>query len=61
MKEECENCDWGGSESYVDYEKIYKSSYELLRKAYEKSDLKNDPDYAEVLKNENVWLLDYCL
>ena len=60
-KEECEACDWGGSESYVDYEKIYLSRYKLLRKAYEKADLKTDPDYAEFLKEEKDWLQDYCL
>lgn len=31
-REECESCDWGGSESYVDYEKMYMSRYKLLRK-----------------------------
>ena len=60
-KEECEACDWGGSESYVDYEKIYLSRYKLLRKAYEKADLKTNPDYAEFLKEEKDWLQDYCL
>ena len=60
-KEECESCDWGGSEFYVDYEKMYLSRYELLRKAYERADLKNDPDYAVFLKKEKDWLLDYCL
>ena len=60
-KEECEACDWGGSESYVDYEKIYLSRYKLLRKAYEKAELKTDPDYAEFLKEEKDWLQDYCL
>ena len=56
-KEECEVCDWGGSESYVDYEKIYLSRYKLLRKAYEKADLKTDPDYAEFLKEEKLLLI----
>ena len=60
-REECEACDWGGSESYVDYEKMYLSRYKLLRRAYEKADLKNDPDYAEFLREENDWLDDYCL
>ena len=60
-KEECESCDWGGSEAYVDYEKMYLSRYKLLRKAYERADLKNDPDYVEFLKEEKDWLEDYCL
>ena len=60
-REECEACDWGGSESYVDYEKMYQSRYKLLRKAYEKADLKNDPVYEAFLEEEKDWLQDYCL
>ena len=60
-KEECESCDWGGSESYVDYEKMYLSRFKLLRKAYERANLKNNPDYVAFLKQEEDWLLDYCL
>ena len=58
---ECESCDWGGSESYVDYEKMYMSRYKLLRKAYERADLSKDEDYADFLKEEQNWLTDYCL
>lgn len=60
-REECESCDWGGSESYVDYEKMYFSRYKLLRKAYERADLKNDKEYAAFKKKEAAWLKDYCL
>ena len=60
-KEECEACDWGGSESYVDYDKMYLSRYKLLRKAYDKADLKTNSVYAEFLKEAKDWLQDYCL
>ena len=60
-REECESCDWGGSESYVDYEKMYMSRYKLLRKAYERSDFLKDKDYEIFLKEEKNWLTDYCL
>ena len=40
---------------------MYLSRYKLLRKAYEKADLKTNPDYAEFLKEEKDWLQDYCL
>ena len=60
-EQECEGCDWGGSESYVDYEKIYQSRFKLLRKAYDRADLKHDSDYAEFKKKEAAWLKDYCL
>ena len=60
-REECESCAWGGSESYVDYEKMYMSRYKLLRKAYERSDFLKDKDYEIFLKEEKNWLTDYCL
>ena len=60
-REECESCDWGGSESYVDYEKMYMSRHKLLRKAYERSDFLKDKDYETFLKEEKNWLTDYCL
>ena len=41
----------------IDYEKIYLSRYKLLRKAYEKADLKTNPDYAEFLKEEKLLLI----
>ena len=31
---DCHNCDWGGSESYVDYAKIYNNRFRLLRMAF---------------------------
>lgn len=60
-RKECEECDWGGSESYVDYEKMYINRYKLLRKAYEQADLKTDKGYAGFLHKEQSWLDDYCL
>ena len=60
-EQECESCDWGGSESYVDYEKMYQSRFKLLRKAYERADLKNDSRYAAFKKEADAWLKDYCL
>ena len=58
---DCENCDWGGSESYVDYEKIYNSRFRLLRKAFENYDCEGDSSYQKFI-NENVaWLEDYSL
>ena len=60
-KEECESCDWGGSEAYVDYEKMYQSRFKLLRKAYERADIKKDGEYAAFKKEAGDWLMDYCL
>lgn len=59
--EECEDCDWGGSESYVDYEKVYESRFLLLRRAYEKYDLNADADYWKFIQENGFWLEDYAL
>ena len=60
-EEECSSCDWGGSESYVDYEKMYNSRFRLLRKAYERYNCEEDADFQEFVKKHSFWLEDYCL
>ncbi|MBQ8999210.1 MAG: 4-alpha-glucanotransferase, partial [Clostridium sp.] len=59
--EECESCDWGSDEEHVDYGKVYSSRANILRKAYERSNIKDDENYIKFC-NENVWWLnDYTL
>ena len=67
---ECEKCDWGGSSSYVDYEKIYNSRFALLKKACDRfykqdtrdGELKLLREEMEVFeKEQGFWLEDYCL
>ena len=58
---DCEDCDWGGNESYVDYEKIYNFRFRLLRKAFEKYDCQADSEYQKFVKENATWLEDYCL
>ncbi len=64
-KKECEACDFGTEPSVVDYEKIYKNRFKLLKKAYkravEKKGLSKDADYQEFLKEQQDWLPDYAL
>lgn len=60
-QEECESCDWGGSPCYVDYEKIYQSRFLLLRKAYDRTDLRGNREYEEFVRQQGHWLLDYAL
>ena len=45
----------------VDYEKIYKGRYPLLRKAYENSDISKNPDYQKFVAENSWWLSDYAL
>lgn len=58
---ECCGYDYGGSESYVDYDKIYASRYPLFRKAYERCSLEWNTEFAEFVKENSYWLEDYCL
>ncbi|MDO4197974.1 MAG: 4-alpha-glucanotransferase [Erysipelotrichaceae bacterium] len=58
-KEEYEDIDWGDKEDRIDYGKIYENRYIVLRKAYERFDIKNK-EYIKFIKN-NKWVDDYAL
>lgn len=60
-KKECEEADYGDNEAKVDYEKIYYTRFKILRKAYERSNLKDDPEFSEFCKENAFWLDDYAL
>lgn len=58
---ECEAYDFGANPSYVDYEKVYLSRFKILRKAYERSNIKEKKDFLEFKKKNEFWLKDYSL
>ncbi|MCR4895586.1 MAG: 4-alpha-glucanotransferase [Lachnospiraceae bacterium] len=63
-REECDGRDWGGDPAYVDYEKIYFSRFDLLKKAYQrakKKGLLNRSEYLAFQTGEQEWLEDYAL
>lgn len=60
-EEECEEADFGSRANDIDYEKIYKNRYPLLRKAYERSKISENPDYLRFIRENNWWLSDYAL
>ena len=60
-KKDCEKVNWGKKPDDVDYEKIYKGRYPLLRKAYENSDISKNPDYQKFVAENSWWLSDYAL
>ncbi len=57
----CEECDWGGSEGYVDYEKIYLSRSKMLKEAFENSSVKDSKAFKDFVKENDFWLPDYAL
>ncbi|MGN0430175.1 MAG: 4-alpha-glucanotransferase [Acetatifactor sp.] len=63
-EEECDACDFGNHENYIDYEKMYLQRFPLLRKAWEravKKGLETKKDYVAFLKKSMNWLDDYAL
>lgn len=60
-EKECKNADFGKKADDIDYEKIYKKRYPLLRKAYERSRVSENPDYVRFVEENRWWLADYAL
>lgn len=60
-KKDCKNCDWGDNESYIDYEKIYRSRFKILKKAFKNSNIKEKKEFKQFIKTNSFWLEDYAL
>jgi len=60
-KEECEKADLGACAFDIDYEKLYYNRYPLLRRAYKRSILSKNADYARFVGENREWLADYAL
>lgn len=60
-KKECDSADFGKKADDIDYEKLYNERYPLLRKAYERSNITQDPGFIEFIKRNDFWLSDYAL
>ncbi len=67
-KKDAGKYDFGGSEEYIDYEKIYDSRFKLLKTAYDNF-IKKSKSFADRAKKfeaykksrDNFWLADYAL
>ena len=60
-EKECKSADFGKRADDIDYEKIYKKRFRLLRKAYERSRVSENPDYVRFVEENRWWLSDYAL
>lgn len=60
-EEECDACDFGDNEVYIDYEKIYNERFALLRKAYDRSNIGEDEDFVRFKEENDYWLSEYAL
>lgn len=55
------NIKWCDDERYVDYDKMYKLNFKVLRKAYENFKNNIPKPYCEYEKANDYWLSDYAL
>lgn len=60
-EKECENCDFGDCPDYIDYDKIYRQRFKLLRRAYENSNISEDGEFVAFCEKNAYWLEDYAL
>ena len=60
-QEECDSLNFGSNAADIDYEAIYKNRYHLLARAYERSDISENPEYQQFLSQNRWWLDDYAL
>ena len=58
---EVENGDFGKRPDTIHYKKLNDNRYAILRKAYQRSHVNEDPAYQEFLTNNGWWLNDYAL
>ena len=60
-QEECDSVDFGNASSDINYEKLYLGRYQLLRKAYERSNITQNQQYTYFITENAWWLNDYAL
>lgn len=60
-EEECEEADFKAKDQDINYQKLYEQRYPLLRKAYERSNISENPDYQKFAADNQWWLSDYAL
>ena len=59
-EEECNSYDWGDNVEYIDYEKIYLSRFEVLNKAYKRSNISDNEEFISYCEENSWWLDDYA-
>lgn len=60
-KEEVESYKWADSDDEIDYARIYRQRFEVLRKAFGRSEHKDSRDYVDFIEENEQWIDDYAL
>lgn len=59
-RRDCDVCDFGSEPSDIDYGKMYRVRYRLLKKAFERFEAETDADFRRFRIQESVWLSNYA-
>lgn len=59
-KKECDKVDFGTDATSVDYAKLYEGRMQLLRKAYERSNIYMDPEFRRFQEEESMVAQGLC-
>ncbi len=60
-RQECDSYDFGEDAEAVDYEKIYRSRFRMLRTAWKNSCIAEDKEFSRFRSENGYWLEDYSL
>ncbi len=60
-REECGEADFGSDPRSVDYGKMYRARFPLLRLAYERSDISRDAGFQKFVEENAYWVRDYAI
>ena len=58
---ECDAIDFGTDPTRVDFDKLHANRFDLLHKAYERSDISRNKDFQAFCNENHWWLNDYAL
>ena len=59
-EEECNSVDFGENNEYIDYEKLYNGRFNLLKKAYKRSN-PEDEGFKKFVEENGFWIEDYAM
>ena len=60
-KAECKAADCTHHPNYVEYGELYEKRFDLLKKAYKRSHISEDPEFGKFVEANREWLKDYAL
>lgn len=60
-RKECNAADFGDHPNFIDYGKMYENRFKLLRLAYERSHIAENPEFHQFVQENAGWLEDYAL